>query len=161
MEKIKIDKEELNDLYINQEYSIREIGKMLNCSHTAVNNNLKIFGIRTRSIKKSRNTERYITRISGKNHPNWKGGQITDVNGYILIWQPNHPRSNSNGYVHRSHLIAEKMLGRYLYPEEITHHENEIRNDDRPENIKITTRGKHASFHNRNRRKYSGLRSLL
>lgn len=159
--KIKINKEELNDLYINQKYSIQEIGKMFNCSHSVINNNLKNFGIKTRSIKESWNTKRFIAKNSGKNHPNWKGGIKRDVNGYILTWQPDHPRSNSRGYVHRSYLVAEETQGRFLYPEEITHHKNGIRDDDRPENIEVTTRGKHTSFHNKNRGKYSGLRRLL
>ncbi len=92
----------------------------------------------------------------GKNHPfygkrgidaaNWKGGQVMR-GGYIFVFLPDHPEANCSGYVRKSHLIAEEKLGRYLYPDEITHHKNEIKNDDRPENIEVTTQSKHASFH--------------
>jgi len=84
---------------------------------------------------------------------NWKGGQFTDGDGYVRILRPEHPRANNNGYIRRSHLVAEKILGRYLYPEEITHHENEIRDDDSPENIKVTTNGEHTSYHNKKNEK--------
>ena len=87
-------------------------------------------------------------RLKGKDNANWKGGVTKDSNGYILIWQPDHPRANIGGYIKRAHLVVEKKIGRYLYPREITHHENEIKDDDRPENIKVTTHSKHRSIHN-------------
>ena len=100
--------------------------------------------------------------FSGKNHPfygkrgsdtsNWKGGQFTSLLGYVHIKMPEHPRANVDGYVQKSHLIAEKKLGRYLYPEEITHHKNGIRDDDRPENIEVMTRSEHTSLHHKQRR---------
>ncbi len=83
----------------------------------------------------------------------WKGGQFTDGDGYIRVLMPEHPRANNNGYVRRSHLVAEKILGRYLHPEEITHHENEIRDDDNPGNIKVTTQSKHRTLHNKQNEK--------
>lgn len=84
---------------------------------------------------------------TGEKNPNWKGGQATDDQGYIRVLIRDHPRANGRGYVRRSHLAAEKTLGRYLFPNEITHHKNEIRDDDRPENIEVMTRGKHTSLH--------------
>ena len=91
-------------------------------------------------------------RLKGEESINWKGGQKADGNGYILIWKPSHPRTMKAGYVRRSHLVAEEMLGRFLYPEEITHHKNGIVDDDRPENIEVTTQSKHASLHNKERK---------
>ena len=84
---------------------------------------------------------------------NWKGGQQIDGYGYIHILMPEHPRANKAGYVHRSHLVAEKTLGRYLYSNEIAHHKNGIVDDDRPENIEVTTQSKHTSFHNKQNEK--------
>jgi len=88
----------------------------------------------------------------GKNNSRWKGG-IKKSCGYIFILKPDHPKANSNGYVKRARLVAEKILGRYLLPEEITHHKNRIRDDDRPENIEVTTQKKHTTFHNKIRKK--------
>lgn len=141
MKTIKISKEELCKLYQEKECSLEEIGKKFNCSRQAIFYKFKKFGIKTRN-----NT--------GKDHWNWKGG-IMHSFGYVFIKKPDHPRAIKRGYVHRSYLVAEKTLGRYLYPHEITHHKNEIKDDDRPENIEVTTNSKHTSFHRKNRKKRS------
>jgi hypothetical protein len=73
--------------------------------------------------------------------------QIT-TKGYVYIYNPNHPRASSSGYVHRSHLAMEKHIGRYLTPKEVVHHINGIKNDDRPENLKLfTNTSSHTKFH--------------
>lgn len=77
----------------------------------------------------------------------WKGGQITN-NGYILIYQPSHPFARGNGYIKRGRLVIEKHLGRYLTLKEVIHHRNEIRDDDRIENLKLfANQSKHRKFH--------------
>ena len=89
----------------------------------------------------------------GENHPGWKGGKIKTRHGYFLIWKPTHIYAGNKGYVKESRLIMENILGRYLNPNEVVHHENGKREDDRPENLKLfESRGKHMSFHLEKRR---------
>ncbi len=90
----------------------------------------------------------HINTPKGKNHFNWKGGQIIHE-GYVFVLMPEHPKANSNkGYVKRARLVAEKKLGRYLYPGEIPHHKNGIKNDDRPENIEVMESiSAHVKYH--------------
>ena len=82
----------------------------------------------------------------GKYHYNWKGGRKFDKDGYIHIYKPDHP-FNNNKYVLEHRLVMEEYLGRYLTKEEIIHHKNEIKDDNRLENLAIYTRGSHASIH--------------
>ena len=78
----------------------------------------------------------------------WRNG-IKHSGGYIFIQSKEHPFCSSEGYVKRSRLVMEKKLGRYLKPEEVVHHINRIRDDDRPENLKLFSNiGSHTSFHN-------------
>jgi hypothetical protein len=70
-----------------------------------------------------------------KNHF-WKGGRKTD-RGYTLIHVPKHPFANKQGYVYEHRLVMEKHLGRYLRPEEVPHHINGNRSDNRIENLQL------------------------
>jgi len=87
---------------------------------------------------------------SGENCPSWQGGEIL-WKGYIFIHKPEHPHSNGQGYIKRATLILEEKLGRYLKDGYLAHHENEIKTDDRPENLKEMEHGKHTTLHNEKR----------
>lgn len=85
---------------------------------------------------------------SGSNHPLWKGGRIYDGQGYIKVWKPTHPFCSKSGYVKEHRLVIEKQIGRYLYKWEISHHINGIRDDNRPNNLKLfPNRSEHHKIH--------------
>jgi hypothetical protein len=86
-------------------------------------------------------------KTTGKNSYLWKGGKRLTKFGYIEIYVPNHPNSNANGYVVEHRLIMEKHLGRYLEPYEIVHHKNEIKDDNRLENLQVVTHQEHSRIH--------------
>jgi len=65
---------------------------------------------------------------------NYKGYFYNDA-GYKLIHKPEHPNADKDGCVREHRLIVEKEIGRYLHRYEIVHHVNEIRDDNRPENL--------------------------
>lgn len=72
---------------------------------------------------------------SGEKHPRWKGGRRKSSWGYILVFAPLHPLVTNQGCVFEHRLIAEKALGRFLTATEVIHHLNEIRDDNRLENL--------------------------
>jgi len=80
----------------------------------------------------------------GKNHWNWKGGRI-NYNGYIYAYCPHHPNATTKGkgYMMEHRLVMENKIGRYLTKDEIIHHKNGIRDDNRIENLCIVTKKTH------------------
>lgn len=121
-------------------------------NHKGYWKNKKFNDIHKKNLSKS-----HIGKYCMEKHPMWKGGKTTDGKGYILIKSPNHPRADHRGYIRRSHLIMEKIIGRYIIPPEIVHHKGihfpinsiENRQDDRPENLQLfKNKSKHIKFHN-------------
>ncbi|MFA5433363.1 MAG: NUMOD3 domain-containing DNA-binding protein [Candidatus Paceibacterota bacterium] len=103
-------------------------------------------------IKRSDETKEKIriTKLRDKN-PHWNGGRKT-MRGYVYILKPEHP-FNNNGYVLEHRLVMEEALNRYLKPEEVVHHINEIRDDNRLENLMLFENdGKHKAYHHQLRR---------
>jgi hypothetical protein len=74
-------------------------------------------------------------------------------NGYIEVYCPEHPRAKSRKYVYEHILVMEKHIGRYLLPNEIVHHKNEIKTDNRIENLQLMTNNEHAALHDTIREK--------
>lgn len=76
---------------------------------------------------------------------NWKGGRIISKrDGYILVMAPaNHPYSKKGGggnkgkYILEHRLVMERVLGRYLKPDEDVNHVNGVKGDNRPENLVV------------------------
>lgn len=70
-------------------------------------------------------------------------------NGYKMLYMPEHHRAcKSDGMVYEHVFLAEIYLGRQLHPDEVVHHENEIRDDNREENLFVFANdAEHSRFH--------------
>lgn len=79
----------------------------------------------------------YLRASVGDKASHWKGGRIVNDAGYIFILSLHHPYKDCKNYVREHRLIVEKSIGRYLRKNEIVHHINGIRDDNRLENLKV------------------------
>jgi hypothetical protein len=94
----------------------------------------------------------------GKPGTNWKGGRTVTPAGYIAIWTPDHPRARGR-YLLEHRLIVEQDLQMndpasefldaegYLHRGVDVHHVNEVKDDNRLENLEPIWRSEHARLH--------------
>jgi hypothetical protein len=119
--------------------SCQEIGDALGMTGGAVWYQLKCMGIRCRPRQEAvKLTGARISRkLKGRRSPNYKGGRIRQSDGYVLIYMPSHPRADHEGYMLEHRLVMERHLARPLTAEEVVHHRNGRKDDNRPENLEV------------------------
>lgn len=85
----------------------------------------------------------------GSNNPNWRGGRIKGPEGRIVVYAPGHPGANLFGGSHilEYRLLIEKKIGRHLRSDEIVHHVNGDKHDNRLSNLQVMSRADHAREH--------------
>lgn len=100
---------------------------------------------RAKAIKSSIESPIAIAKRTrrGEQNPQWKGGRI-QTGGYVYHREPGAP----DGISHAEHrAVVEAHIGRPLRSDEIVHHINHIKSDNRLENLQVLTRAQHMNEH--------------
>jgi hypothetical protein len=72
---------------------------------------------------------------------------IKNEKGYVFIYMPEHPFAKK-GYVQEHRIVVEKFIGRYLTKEEVVHHLDEVKDNNKIENLMLFKNQKeHMKFH--------------
>lgn len=87
----------------------------------------------------------------GEMNPNYNGGKYIDDKGYIRILNSDHP-ANIKGYIYEHRAVFESYLGRYLNSWESIHHINEIKSDNRLDNLFLCSQPEHSAIHREGKR---------
>jgi hypothetical protein len=95
---------------------------------------------------KCRNIAKANGCVQGCGNRVWrKGGRCSSChrpgiikrNGYVMLYRPDHHRSQGNGYVFEHIVVMEAMIGRPLIDGENVHHKNSVRDDNSVENLEL------------------------
>lgn len=141
-----------------QNKSLHQVAREIGCTYGAVSNRVRHFNIKV-PIRKQKLTREKVKLLKmywkkkfpngrfGKDAARWKGGRLFVNNSYWYIYQPTHPHANKQGYVMEHRLVAEKKIGRYLRADEVVHHINHVKTDNRPENLEVLNRSGHTHNH--------------
>lgn len=118
--------------------------------------------------KKCSNILKETTYLGEKNHQfGLKGeknssfkNQDLEHNGYIYEYRPGHPFGDKSSRVRQHRLVVEDNWEKfdekyftvidgkhYLKPDYVVHHKNEVKSDNRLDNLDILTKSEHSKLH--------------
>ncbi len=163
-----LEKEKIEELYINQGLPMHEVADILGVSVGSVYNYIKKYGIPSRppykgfkghhlsdeakakisSCNKGRSfSESTRQKMSEAKRIGGIGHKKVRPDGYIKIYFPDHPKATKDGYIMEHDLVMECLIGRHLRDDECVHHIDFNRQNNKKENLKLMTKSEHMSYH--------------
>ena len=164
----------LKELYVDKGMTMKEVAAVFGCTASAICLQLKRCEIKARNTHDYPPTDKFREawvkigkQAAGRSHSDVAKQKISAAksgyrksdnyefggheklrrDGYVKVYAPEHPNCTTDGYVMKHTLVMEKQIGRYLTENEVVHHINRIRNDNRIENLHLMTFKEHAELH--------------
>ena len=72
---------------------------------------------------------------------------VKTTQGYIQLYIPEHPMASRSGYILEHRFVISQKIARILKSNEIVHHINGVKDDNRVENLTLTAKVSHNNFH--------------
>ena len=94
------------------------------------------------------NRGKHNNHPKGSSHYKWNNQMMRDHQGYVVDRVGcSHPLADSNGYVREHIMVMVSAIGRGISANEVVHHINRDRSDNRIENLQLMTSSEHNALH--------------
>ncbi|OJD66230.1 hypothetical protein BAU26_10125 [Bacillus sp. N35-10-4] len=113
---------------------------------------------RRKACSRKCDNKRRETMYLGKDNPNFenrgaknplfKGGRRVNSRGYVLVYHPEHPNCDQDGYVMEHRYIMSLHLGRPLEDWEVVHHKDHNKQNNEISNLEVMSLADHTRLHN-------------
>ena len=133
-------KEELYKLYWKDKKSLFDIALPIGSSADTVARAMRKYGIPVRGIRER-------NQLIYDQDKRLKRKRFVAGNGYVRLFKPDYPQSDKRGYVMEHRFVLEQKLGRPLNANEVGHHLNGMKRDNRPENLISLSRNGERGHH--------------
>lgn len=168
LQKLSNDQMKLIERFYDEGFSCKRISNAIHISVGAVFNHLEKNGMvrqksearkysyvsltpehieRIRELGKRERSDETRKKLSESKKTHRPGHAKKRDDGYITVYYPDHPDATNDGYVMQHRLIMEQHIGRRLEKNEVVHHKNRNRADNRLENLQLMTASEHMSMH--------------
>lgn len=77
----------------------------------------------------------------------WRGRNKKTLDGYVLVWTPEHPKCFNGGWYYEHRLVMEKKYKRVLKDWETVHHINGDKEWNDENNLFVCLRCEHIKAH--------------
>lgn len=142
-------KELLTEMYWNKRMTLKQIGDEIGITDSYMTRLFRKLNIEQRKYGYwLHDRPKILGTIKIGNDIHNITGKQKSKKGYISLCVKTHPFAGKDRMVFEHRLVMEQHLERYLKPNEIVHHINGIKNDNRIENLQVMDHGKHTSIHN-------------
>lgn len=76
------------------------------------------------------------------------------VSGYYYLYKPEHPNAiKGKRYIAEHRHVLEQKIGRYLLSNEIAHHIDGNKQNNKPENLEVLIASEHSKYHAEQRKR--------